>query len=201
MKELVLASNNRHKIEEIQNILKDYKILSLEDIGFKEKIEETGSTFEENSLIKARSVAEFSGKMTIADDSGLCVDKLDGAPGVYSARYSTSGTDEDNLQKVLDELQGNESNAKYVCVISLIDLEKKEHVFTGECYGKIITKKQGENGFGYDPIFFIEPLKKTFAEVTSEEKNEISHRKYALNKLVNYLNLSQGGNLEKKEIK
>ncbi|MBF0846394.1 non-canonical purine NTP pyrophosphatase, partial [Streptococcus danieliae] len=92
MKELVLASNNKHKLEEIQNILKDYIILSLEDIGFKEEIEETGDTFKENSLIKARRVAEFSKKITIADDSGLCIDLLDGAPGVYSARYSTSGT-------------------------------------------------------------------------------------------------------------
>lgn len=187
MRELVLASNNKHKIKEIQNILTNYKILSLNDIGFKEEIEETGDTFEENSLIKARRVAEFSGKITIADDSGLCVALLDNEPGVYSARYSTSGTDEDNLQKVLDKLEGKESSAKYVCVISLIDDKKSEHTFLGECHGKIITQKRGENGFGYDPIFFVESLDKTFAEVSSEEKNKISHRKKALDLLCDYL--------------
>ncbi|MDO4813833.1 MAG: XTP/dITP diphosphatase [Gemella sp.] len=187
MKELVLASNNKHKIKEIQNILTEYMILSLHDIGFKEEIEETGITFEENSLIKARRVAEFSGKMTIADDSGLCVERLNNEPGVYSARYSQSGDDEDNLQKVLEKLQGEESLAKYVCVISLIDKNKNEYTFTGECHGKIITKKQGNNGFGYDPIFFVESLNKTFAEVSSEEKNKISHRKKALDKLCDYL--------------
>ncbi|MBF0849004.1 non-canonical purine NTP pyrophosphatase, partial [Streptococcus danieliae] len=98
-------------------------------------------------------------------------------------------------------LNGKESTAKYVCVISLIDLEKREYTFTGECPGKIITKKQGIGGFGYDPIFFIESLKKTFAEISFEEKNKISHRKIALDKLLNYLILSQGGDLEKDKVK
>lgn len=187
MKELVLASNNKHKIEEIQNILTDYKILSLDDINFKEEIEENGATFEENSLIKARKVAEFSGRMTIADDSGLCVELLNNAPGIFSARYSTSGKDEDNLQKVLAELKGRESDAKYVCVISLVNEDKNEYIFSGECKGRIITEKQGLNGFGYDPIFFIDSLNKTFAEISSDEKNAISHRKKALDKLVKYL--------------
>lgn len=187
MKEIVLASNNKHKIEEIQKILTEYKILSLSDIDYNEEILETGLTFEENSLIKSRKVAEFSGKMTIADDSGLCVELLDGAPGVYSARYSPSGKDEDNLQKVLEELNGKESDAKYVCIISLIDEEKNEYIFSGECEGKIITAKQGTSGFGYDPIFFVDSLNKTFAEVSPEIKNAISHRKKALDKLVEHL--------------
>lgn len=187
MKELVLATNNKHKLEEIQEILSDYRILSLKDINFNEEIIEDGKTFEENSLIKARRVAEFSGKTTIADDSGLCVELLNNEPGVYSARYSASGDDEDNLQKVLNKLKGQESPAKYVCAISIVESNMDENVFLGECHGKIITEKRGENGFGYDPIFYIESLGKTFAEVAPDVKNEISHRKLALDKLINYL--------------
>lgn len=188
MKELILASNNYHKVEEIQSILNGYRILTLKDIGYNEEIEETGTTFEENSLIKARTIAQRTGKDTIADDSGLCVELLGNEPGVYSARYSKSGTDEDNLQKVLRKLNGKESAAKYVCAISLVTSTGDEKTFYGECQGRIITEKRGDLGFGYDPIFHVEKLGKTFAEITSEEKNKLSHRRIALEKLAKYLN-------------
>lgn len=187
MKELILASNNEHKVEEIKNILEDYKILTLKDINFFDEIIEDGDTFEENALIKARTVAKYSGKASIADDSGLSVELLDGRPGVYSARYSKEQTDEKNIEKVLQELNGNKSKAKFVSVIALVEPDGTELTFRGECYGEIIFEKKGTNGFGYDPIFYVPELNKTFAELTQEQKNAISHRKESLEKFSKYL--------------
>ena len=187
MKELILASNNAHKVEEIKNILEDYKILTLKDINFFDEIIEDGDTFEENALIKARTVAKYSGKASIADDSGLSVELLDGRPGVYSARYSKEQTDEKNIEKVLQELNGNKSKAKFVSVIALVEPDGTELTFRGECYGEIIFEKKGANGFGYDPIFYVPELNKTFAELTPEQKNAVSHRKESLEKFSKYL--------------
>lgn len=187
MKELILASNNEHKVEEIKNILEDYKILTLKDINFFDEIIEDGDTFEENALIKARTVAKYSGKASIADDSGLSVELLDGRPGVYSARYSKEQTDEKNIEKVLQELNGNKSKAKFVSVIALVKPDGTELTFRGECYGEIIFEKKGTNGFGYDPIFYVPELNKTFAELTPEQKNAVSHRKESLEKFSKYL--------------
>lgn len=187
MKELILASNNLHKVEEIKNILNDYTILTLKDIDYIQDIVEDGNTFEENALIKARTIAEYSGRTAIADDSGLSVDLLDGRPGVFSARFSKEQTDEKNIEKVLAELDGRESKAKFVSVIALVTPEGKEFTFRGECHGEIIFEKRGTNGFGYDPIFFVPELGKTFAEISSEEKNAISHRKKSLEKFAKYL--------------
>lgn len=187
MKELVLASNNEHKKNEIQNILVNYKILTLDDIGFSDEIIEDEETFEGNSLKKARIVARFSGKDTIADDSGLCVDLLNGEPGVYSARYSKEGTDDANIDKLLSKLRGRSSEATFVSVISLVTKNGEEYSFRGECKGEIIDKRLGTNGFGYDPIFYVPKFKKTFAELSSEDKNNISHRKVALDLLVEFL--------------
>ena len=187
MKELILASNNEHKVEEIKNILEDYKILTLKDINFFDEIIEDGDTFEENALIKARTVAKYSGKASIADDSGLSVELLDGRPGVYSARYSKEQTDEKNIEKVLQELNGNKSKAKFVSVIALVEPDGSELTFRGECYGEIIFEKKGTNGFGYDPIFYVPELNKTFAELTQEQKNAVSHRKESLEKFSKYL--------------
>lgn len=187
MKELILASNNAHKVEEIKNILEDYKILTLKDINFFDEIIEDGDTFEENALIKARTVAKYSGKASIADDSGLSVELLDGRPGVYSARYSKEQTDEKNIEKVLQELNGNKSKAKFVSVIALVKPDGTELTFRGECYGEIIFEKKGTNGFGYDPIFYVPELNKTFAELTPEQKNAVSHRKESLEKFSKYL--------------
>lgn len=187
MKELILASNNAHKVEEIKSILDDYKILTLKDIGYYEDIIEDGTTFEENALIKARTIAKYSGKAAIADDSGLSVALLDGRPGVYSARYSEEKTDEKNIEKVLAELNGEKSEAKFVSVIALVRPDGTEITFRGECHGEIIFEKRGNNGFGYDPIFYVPSLEKTFAELTSEQKNSISHRKESLDKFSKYL--------------
>ena len=187
MKELILASNNAHKVEEIKSILDDYKILTLKDIGYYEDIIEDGTTFEENALIKARTIAKYSGKATIADDSGLSVALLDGRPGVYSARYSKEQTDEKNIEKVLSELNGEKSEAKFVSVIALVRPDGSEITFRGECHGEIIFEKRGNNGFGYDPIFYVPSLEKTFAELTPEQKNSISHRKESLEKFSKYL--------------
>ena len=187
MKELILASNNEHKVEEIKNILEDYKILTLKDINFFDEIIEDGDTFEENALIKARTVVKYSGKASIADDSGLSVELLDGRPGVYSARYSKEQTDEKNIEKLLQELNWNKSKAKFVSVIALVEPDGTELTFRGECYGEIIFEKKGTNGFGYDPIFYVPELNKTFAELTPEQKNAVSHRKESLEKFSKYL--------------
>lgn len=187
MKELILASNNAHKVEEIKSILEDYSILTLKDINYTEEIVEDGTTFEENALIKARTICKYSGKTAISDDSGLSVDLLDGRPGVYSARYSKEQTDEKNIEKVLLELNGQKSKAKFVSVIALVKPNGTELTFRGECHGEIIFEKRGTNGFGYDPIFYVPSLDKTFAELSSEQKNSISHRKQSLEKFSQYL--------------
>ena len=129
MKELILASNNAHKVEEIKSILSDYNILTLKDINFTDEIIEDGLTFEENALIKARTISKYSGKAAIADDSGLSVELLDGRPGVYSARYSKEQTDSKNIEKVLSELDGKKSNAKFVSVIALVKSDGTEFTF------------------------------------------------------------------------
>ena len=187
MKELILASNNAHKVEEIKSILEDYSILTLKDINYTKEIVEDGSTFEENALIKARTICKYSGKIAISDDSGLSVDLLDGRPGVYSARYSKEQTDEKNIEKVLLELNGQKSKAKFVSVIALVKPDGTELTFRGECYGEIIFEKRGTNGFGYDPSFYVPSLNKTFAELSAEQKNSISHRKQSLEKFSQYL--------------
>ena len=187
MKELILASNNAHKVEEIKSILEDYNILTLKDINYTEEIVEDGTTFEENALIKARTISKYSGKTAISDDSGLSVDLLDGRPGVYSARYSKEQTDEKNIEKVLLELNGQKSKAKCVSVIALVKPDGTELTFRGECHGEIIFEKRGTNGFGYDPIFYVPSLDKTFAELSAEQKNSISHRKQSLEKFSQYL--------------
>lgn len=187
MKELILASNNAHKVEEIKSILEDYSILTLKDINYTEEIVEDGTTFEENALIKARTICKYSGKTAISDDSGLSVELLDGRPGVYSARYSKEQTDEKNIEKVLLELNGQKSKAKFVSVIALVKPDGTELTFRGECHGEIIFEKRGTNGFGYDPIFYVPSLNKTFAELSAEQKNSISHRKQSLEKFSQYL--------------
>ena len=194
MKELILASNNAHKVEEIKSILEDYSILTLKDINYTKEIVEDGSTFEENALIKARTICKYSGKIAISDDSGLSVDLLDGRPGVYSARYSKEQTDEKNIEKVLLELNGQKSKAKFVSVIALVKPDGTELTFRGECYGEIIFEKRGTNGFGYDPIFYVPSLNKTFAELSAEQKNSISHRKQSLEKFSQYLKVESDEN-------
>lgn len=185
--ELVLASRNKKKITELQTLLSEIpslniKILSLDDIGITEDIEENGLTFEENARIKASAGASL-GYITIADDSGLCVDALDGAPGVYSARFSGEG-DEGNNRLLIEKLKGlpvEERTARFVSnVVCIFPKQNDEIVTKGEVVGYITEQAAGTNGFGYDPHFFYPPFNKTFAQLSADEKNSISHRGKAM---------------------
>ena len=187
---VVLASRNKNKIKEIKAIYRDIvgeelDILSLDDIGYTSEIEEDGSSFEENATIKA-SVPASLGYIGLADDSGLAVNALDGAPGIYSARYSGEGaTDEKNNEKLLSELSGvSDRSAKFVCVFAIVAPDGKNITVRGECPGVIAEGESGKGGFGYDPLFIYEPLKKTFGELTADEKNKVSHRARALKLLI-----------------
>ncbi len=183
MEKILVASNNQNKIREIKAILGDmYEVLSLKDAGVVSDPEETGTTFEENAYIKAKAGADASGMACIADDSGLCVEALDGAPGVYSARYSGEGaTDEANNALLMKNLKGIENRrAKFVSAIVMVFPDGQVVRARGECPGVVIDEHRGNNGFGYDPYFLVEEYGKTFAELPAEIKNEISHRAHAL---------------------
>ena len=187
--QLVFASNNKNKIKEIQALLSDtIQIISLEDIGCTEDIPETAETIEGNAILKANYVTEKYGYNCFADDTGLEVEVLNGAPGVYSARYAGEQKDaNDNIDKLLSELKDKTNrNANFKTVICL-NLNGTQQLFTGIINGKIIDEKIGTNGFGYDPIFIAEGHDKTFAELTLEEKAHISHRGIAVAQLIAFL--------------
>ncbi|MEJ5053076.1 non-canonical purine NTP diphosphatase [Sphingobacterium sp. MYb382] len=189
MLELVFATNNAHKLEEVQAIVGDrFVIKSLTDIDCHDDIPETGETFEENAKQKTDYLVRKYAVSCFGDDSGLEVDALDNAPGVYSARYSGSRDMEKNIDLVLESLLDNpERTARFKTVISLY-LDGEQHFFEGSIEGTIITERRGEGGFGYDPIFIPDGYTKTFAEMTAEEKNQISHRAIAVRKLADFLN-------------
>ncbi len=178
---LVLASRNKHKIAELQALLSEYiegvQILSLDEVGMTEDIEENGETYEENAMIKARAAAKF-GYIGVGDDSGLSVRALGGAPGVYSARYAGGhGNTEENNRKLLRELADKTDRfAEFVCVIGCVMPDGKEFCVQGRCPGTILREADGEGGFGYDPLFYYEEAGKTFAGLSPEEKNAVSHR-------------------------
>lgn len=187
---IVCATKNKHKIEEMQDILGKYgiKLVSRDEAGVPPvEIIEDGETFEENSFKKANEIMKLCNKPTMADDSGLMVDYLGGAPGVYSARFAgEEGNYEKNNEKLLhllEHVEKKQRNAKFVTVITLIFPDGEKIVARGECKGRIISEPCGENGFGYDPIFLPEGMDKTFAQMSSEEKNSISHRALALKEL------------------
>lgn len=191
---VVLASQNRHKLAEIQAILDKYdmELVLQSDLGVHIDVEETGTTFEENSELKARAVMEATGLPAIADDSGLCVDVLGGAPGIYSARYGAPEcvTDWDRLNFLLENLRGvrsEERTARFVCVITLLYPEGRKLVARGTCEGMIAHEPGGEDGFGYDPIFYLPRFGCTFAQMGANQKNAISHRANALNRLCQML--------------
>ncbi len=186
--ELVIASNNKGKIREIKPLIEGIEVLSLQDVGFTDDIAEPFHTFEQNALAKASAINEFTKKNAFADDSGICVNALNGEPGVDSAHYSGTRDDEQNLQKVLKELQGaDDRTAFYKAVICLI-WEDEVYYFEGVCEGRIIEEKRGEGGFGYDPIFVPDGYDQTFAELPLDVKNTISHRGKAVRKMVEFLN-------------
>jgi XTP/dITP diphosphohydrolase len=185
---IVLATNNKHKIKEIKNILADLEvdILTLEDFNHAPQVEETGMTLEENAVIKAKTICEFTDLPTMADDSGLEVDELDGAPGVMSARFAGEHCSfKDNNLKLLSlmlDVPQQKRGARFVCVVTLAKDLNQITTVKGEVKGSITFQEMGENGFGYDPVFWLPGLKKTFAQLTLEEKNKISHRAKAFAK-------------------
>lgn len=190
---IVFATNNKHKLEEIKDILgKDFEIVSLAEIGCHEDIPETGLTLEENARQKSTYIVEHYNHDCFADDTGLEVDALNGEPGVHSARYA-EGTDHDseaNMRKLLSKMSNvKKRTARFRTVISLI-INGVEHQFEGRVEGRIATEKHGTEGFGYDPIFIPEGYDKSFAELGEEVKNQISHRARAVKKLAEYLSSS-----------
>lgn len=188
---LVLASNNAGKLREMQEILTPFglRVLSQKEAGFTEEVEENGTTFQENAMLKAQAVYNALHCAVLADDSGLVIDALDGAPGVYSHRFAgENATDADRCQLVLEKLQGVptvQRTARFLCSICYITADGEQHCFQGACEGRIGTTPRGENGFGYDPIFEIG--RQTMAEMTESEKNAVSHRGRALAAFQAYL--------------
>ena len=190
MKKFVFATNNAHKLKEVAAIVgHQIELLSLEDIGCHDDIPETSDTLEGNALQKAKYVYERYHIDCFADDTGLEVEALDGAPGVYSARYAGEGhNSEENIRKLLHELEGKDNRkARFRTVFALI-INGKEHLFEGIVKGEIIARKRGTSGFGYDPVFVPEGFTQTFAEMGDEQKNSISHRALAVGKLCKFLN-------------
>lgn len=189
MTRIILASNNNGKIKEVRQILSDMpvELLTMKEAGVDIDIDENGATFEENALIKARAVMEHTGCITIADDSGLEVDYLNKEPGVYSARYMGHDTSYDiKNQSIIDRLkgvEGNDRSARFVCAMAAVFPDGRQIVTRGTMEGVIAKEPKGENGFGYDPILYLPQLSKSSAELTDEEKNSISHRGEALEKL------------------
>ncbi|HJB69462.1 MAG TPA: XTP/dITP diphosphatase [Candidatus Flavonifractor avistercoris] len=181
---LVLASKNAHKLVELKDILSQLgvEVVLESEAGVDVDVEETGATFEENAYLKAHAVMEASGLPAIADDSGLCVDALNGAPGVYSARYGGPGLDDAGRYKLLlENMRGQlDRRCKFVSAICCCFPNGDRVEARGECAGTLAYAPKGEDGFGYDPVFFVPGLKKTFAELSPEEKNAISHRGNAL---------------------
>ena len=184
---VILASKNKHKLEEISKITEKFgfELILQSQLGVDIDVEETGTTFEENSLIKAEAVMKATGMAAMADDSGICVEALNGEPGVYSARYGFDETLDDwgRLQLLLKNMEtvpDGKRQAKFVCVITMVTPEGETIQARGEIHGELLREPHGENGFGYDPIFYYPPFGMTTAEMSSEDKNQVSHRANAL---------------------
>ena len=189
--DIIVATNNQGKVKEIKQILAPHNVMSQSEAGIDLEVEETGETFADNAFLKARSLKQFTNAAIIADDSGLMVDYLNGEPGVYSARYAGDNTTpEQGMEKLLKNLDGvpfEDRTARFVSVVALIMPDGTEYSFEGTCDGYITNIRKGDNGFGYDPIFYYPPLEKTFAEMNDSEKNSVSHRYIAIKKLVDFL--------------
>ena len=186
---IIVASKNAHKVKELSEMLAlaDIELVSLRDMGFEGEIEENGSTFEENALIKARAACAAYRLPALADDSGLCVDALGGEPGIYSARYASAdgenADDAANVEKLLSKLTDvpdQQRTGRFICAIALALPDGTETVVSGACEGVITREIHGDGGFGYDPVFFYEPYGKTFGETSDKEKNAVSHRAAAV---------------------
>lgn len=185
MSDIVIASSNKGKINDFKVIFSEYNVIGINELIEDFDVEETGVTFEENARLKSEVAAKALNKTVIADDSGLEVDALEGAPGVYSARYAGEAKDDQaNIEKLLQELEDKtDRSARFVCVISMTTVDGKTETFRGTVNGEITLARIGENGFGYDPIFYVPDKNKTMAQLTAEEKSEISHRRKAIDQL------------------
>ena len=190
MKEILIATGNAHKVEEFKEMLEPmgYTVKSMKDLKEPIEIDETGTTFEENSMIKAMTLHKALGCAVMADDSGLMVDAMNGAPGVYSARFMGEDTSYDiKNQYIIDQVKGKERGAQFVCVIAYVESDGTQNIFKGIVRGEINDQILGKNGFGYDPIFYYPPYKTTMANVTDEMKHAVSHRGIALRECVKYM--------------
>lgn len=193
LSQIILATRNQGKVKEIRDLVKALPVtlLSLDDVAHVPDVVEDGDTFEANALKKARVIAKTTGLPTLADDSGICIDALDGRPGVLSARYAgENASDEQKCRGILQEMldvPDNLRTARFVCVLAFVLPDGNEQIFRGECEGTITREIQGELGFGYDPIFFYEPAGCTFAEMDREAKNQVSHRGRALQEFARHL--------------
>lgn len=186
MNKIVLATGNSGKVKEFRNLVSGVEVLSLKDFASLPAVVEDGATFEANALKKAQAAADFTGLIAVADDSGLEVDYLGGAPGIFSARFAgDSANDVRNNEKLLHLMQGvpkEQRGARFVCALAIVTPDGREVVVKGDCQGYILEQPRGDAGFGYDPLFFYPPLGKTFAEINLAAKNEISHRAKAVDK-------------------
>lgn len=195
MKSIILASNNKDKVKEVKEILKGYDIISMKEAGIDVDIEENGTTFEENALIKARAIMKLTGQITMADDSGLEIDYLNKAPGVYSARFMGHDTSYDIKNKALiqklEGVKGSDRSGRFVCAIAVCFPDGREIVKRGTMEGLIAEEIKGDNGFGYDPIVYLPEYGKTSGELAPEEKNKISHRGKALTLIKEELDKSE----------
>ena len=181
---IVLASGNAHKIKEISDMLPEFKVVGYKELGFNEEIVEDGTTFYENALIKAKTVSNALNLPALADDSGICVDALGGEPGIYSARYAGDGDDKHNNKLLLENMKDKtDRKAKFVCCMVFYKPNGEIISATGETLGEIMYEEQGENGFGYDPLFYSYDLNKCLGVASSQEKNTISHRFRAISAL------------------
>ncbi|MBD8026311.1 XTP/dITP diphosphatase [Ureibacillus sp. Re31] len=192
MKQVVVATKNKGKAKDFEALFTPlgYEVVTMFEVAPDLEIEETGTTFEENAILKAETLSEQLGKLVIADDSGLAVDALGGEPGVYSARYAGDHDDEANIVKVLEKLQGvpdEKRTARFCCALAIAGPNIDTYTVFGTCEGVILHEKRGTNGFGYDPIFFVPELGRAMAELTPEEKGAISHRGNAIRKLADEL--------------
>lgn len=192
---LIFATHNQHKLKEVRSLMpSNIQLMSLDDISFKNDIEETETTIEGNALLKARTIYKHTGINCFSDDSGLLADALNGAPGVYSARYAgDQKNDQDNIQKLLAHLQDTKNRSAHFKTAMALVLEGKEYLFEGIIDGKITLESHGSNGFGYDPVFIPDGYEQTFAQMDSRTKNAISHRGIALKKLVEFIKELQVG--------
>lgn len=188
---LILATSNKGKLKEVKEILPEYDIVTMGEMGINEDIEENGTTFEENAYIKAKFIADRLNAVTIADDSGLEVDYLDGAPGIYSARFAGEGaSDKERNEKLLSLLKDvpfEKRTARYVCAIAIVFPDGEKHIFKQTCEGYILDEEVGNGGFGYDPLFYFPEFKTTLANVPLDVKNTVSHRSKALEELKKFL--------------